>query len=95
MADDLTLGALDGHRVPLVEVQLALSELITGIFSLLSEKQMREEDAERKIAPLLDEFLVFARPALPGERVHSGRDARSAARALVLSVSAGWEERLT
>lgn len=77
--------AYGGARVPLSVVQEIFDELITGVFERLADEEQAK--AQREIAERVDSVVDSARPALPGEPVLSGEEAREAARALILEES--------
>jgi hypothetical protein len=82
--DELTV-AYGGARLPLSVVQEIFEELITGVSERLADEEQAK--AQREIAERLDSVVISARPALPGEPVLSGEEARNAGRALILEES--------
>jgi hypothetical protein len=83
-SDELTV-AYGGARLPLSLVQDIFEELITGVSERFADEEQAK--AQREIAERLDSVVISARPALPGEPVLSGEEARKASRALILEES--------
>jgi hypothetical protein len=78
---ELTIGALDGARIPLRYVQTVQGNINALLFHVAPAESL-DEATVAALADLLDRMIASARPALPGETILDGDEADAAARKL-------------